>query len=74
MSTSVRTLIARSLRIPEHEVLEETLIKDLVEDSFALIDLVIDLQEELGVKLRQDDFRTVRTVGDLGCVLAKRAA
>ena len=40
-------------------------IQDIVADSFALVEVVIRLQEETGVILMQEDLRKVRTVGDL---------
>ena len=72
--TKIRTLIARSLRVPLDDVRDDATIKDLVDDSFALIDLIIELQEELGVRLVQEDLRGVASVGDLCAVLQRRAA
>ena len=46
--------------------------KNLVAESFALIETVIDLQEELGIRLLQEDLRDVETVGDLVRVCAER--
>jgi acyl carrier protein len=49
-------------------------LRDVVEDSFALVELVIGLQEEFGVDLIHDDLQSIRTVGDLTQRLQERAA
>ena len=48
------------------------LIDDLDLDSIDLVDLAVSLEEETGLKLSEDDLKSVRTVGD--AVEAIRAA
>ncbi len=48
------------------------LIDDLDLDSIDLVDLAVSLEEERGIKLDEDDLKSVRTVGD--AVNAVRAA
>jgi acyl carrier protein len=40
-------------------------LKELVTESFILIELVISLQEELDIVLLHEEFESVRTVQDL---------
>ena len=40
------------------------LIDDLDLDSIDLVDLAVCLEEERGIKLTEDDLKSVRTVGD----------
>jgi acyl carrier protein len=40
-------------------------IREAVVDSFALVELVIRLQEETGLQINGDDMRRVESVGDL---------
>ena len=40
------------------------LIDDLDLDSIDLVDLAVSLEEERGIKLDEDDLKSVRTVGD----------
>ena len=49
-------------------------LRDLVADSFALVELVIALQDELGVRLSHEDLAHVDTVGDLVAVLVRAHA
>jgi len=40
-------------------------LKSYVQDSFLLVELVMTLQEDLSVRLLQEDLKDVKTVGDL---------
>ncbi|RZU54526.1 phosphopantetheine binding protein [Krasilnikovia cinnamomea] len=42
-------------------------------DSFALVELVIELQEMYGVRFGHDEMRALRTVGDLARLIHERA-
>lgn len=64
-SPGFRNKIASLLKINESRVCEESLLAELVNDSFALVDMVVELQEDLGVRLTQDNLKEVRTVSDL---------
>jgi len=50
---------------PEQVTLEADLYKDLDIDSIDAIDLLAMLREKSGVRLAPDQFREVRTVGDV---------
>lgn len=54
------------------------LIDDLDLDSIDLVDLAVSLEEERGIKLDEDDLKSVRTVADavdaLRAALARSAA
>ena len=51
---------------------DDTVLTDLVVESFALIEMVIELQEEFKVRLVQDDLKNVKTVGDLTSLIESR--
>jgi acyl carrier protein len=36
-----------------------------VQESFSLVEMIIELQEQFPIRLSQEDLRAVRTVGDL---------
>ena len=63
-----------SLKRPIEELADQTLLNDLVAESFALIETVINLQEDLDIRLVQEDLRDVITVGDLVRVCSQRLA
>lgn len=60
-----REKIAAILRIPPDKVQDDCALTDLVSDSFALVDMVVELQEELACRLTQENLKNVRTVDDL---------
>ncbi len=45
----------------------------LVAESFALVELAIELQDEFATDLTQDDLKHARTVGQLADLIASRA-
>ncbi len=68
----VRLRIADILRIPESRVAPEAPLTDLVAESFRLVEMAIELQEDYDVLLGQADLRDLRTVGDLSALVASR--
>jgi|TARA_B100001013_G_scaffold132529_1_gene77515 acyl carrier protein len=61
----VKTRIAEVLNISADRVSEETNLKDLVSDSFLLVEMAIELQEDFRVRFSQEDLKVVHTVQDL---------
>jgi acyl carrier protein len=57
--------IARQLGLPPASVRADQRLEDLVPSSFSLVELLIELQEQHGIRLVQDDLRQLVTVGDL---------
>jgi acyl carrier protein len=58
--------LTENFEVPEKDIsLEARLYEDLDLDSIDAIDLVLKLQELSGKKISPDDFRTVRTIGDV---------
>lgn len=70
--TRIRKALARSLNREPDALADDVVLIDLVAESFALVETVINLQEELNFRLVQDDLRDVKTVGDLVRVCADR--
>ena len=59
-------ILAESFEIePERVTPEINLFKDLDLDSIDAVDLAIKLQEMTGKRIKPEDFKTVRTVGDV---------
>ncbi len=57
--------MSRILKQPVDRLADDAVLNNLVTDSFVLIDMVIELQEEFEKFLVQDDLKDVKTVGDL---------
>ncbi|MEO8217376.1 MAG: acyl carrier protein [Acidobacteriota bacterium] len=70
--TSFTGSVAGLLRLPAGQVSSETELSALSVDSFALVELLVRLQEEMQVRVFQEDLREVKTVGDLERVFAAR--
>jgi acyl carrier protein len=68
----VKKVLAEALNRAGEELDDEQALISLVAESFALIETVIRLQEELGIRLVQEDLRAVTSVGDLVGVCAER--
>ena len=71
--TEVVKAMARFLRQPVEKLNDDALLTDLVAESFVLVELVIQLQEEFGVRFGQQELQGVRTVGDLTELIANVA-
>lgn len=50
---------------PDAITLGSNLQTDLDLDSIDAVDLIVKVQEFIGQKIKPDDFKTVRTVGDV---------
>ncbi len=69
----IKAKMSSLLRQPVSKLQDDTVLTDLVTQSLLLIEMVIELQEEFGVRLVQDDLKNVRTVGDLTRLIESRA-
>jgi len=61
----VRAEIAKFLKKPADRIADGVALLDLVQESFVLVEMVIELQETFSVRFGQDDLSAVKTVGDL---------
>lgn len=50
------------------------LFEDLDLDSIDAVDLVVRLQQQTSLKVKAEDFKTIRTLGDVADVIVKLAA
>jgi acyl carrier protein len=70
---NIKAFMAKQLNIPVTKLADDSSnLTDLVHESFILIELVIALQEELKVRLVQEDLQEVKTLGQLLDVLQKK--
>lgn len=62
----VRSYMAELFDTPAEAVTPDAkLVDDLDLDSIDAVDLIVKLQQLIGRKIRPEEFRTVRTVGDI---------
>lgn len=64
--------ISSLISVPAERLTPVTMIRDLVPDSFTLVEIAVDVQEEFDVVLSQEDFKGLQTLGDLAALLQKR--
>ena len=64
-SEEIKNRIAEVLNISVERFNDETILKDLVTDSFLLVEMAIELQEDFQVRFSQEDLKRVETIGDL---------
>jgi acyl carrier protein len=69
---NVRQKIAEVLGHDLQVVTDDRLLTDLVNSSFLLVEMVIELQEEFDVRFQQADMNEVATVSHLLDLVASR--
>jgi acyl carrier protein len=69
----VRQCLSRTLGQPLERITPEAMLADIVYESFRLVEVAIELQEEFGVRLEQEDLVAVSSVGDLSELIARRS-
>ncbi len=62
---TLKTIVADKLNVEESDVTPEaSFTDDLNADSLDVVELVMELEEKFDVKIRDDDARKIKTVGD----------
>ena len=70
----LKELVVDQLGVEEDEVtMEATMRDDLGADSLDLVDLVMSVEEEFGVKVADEDLENIKTVGDIVNYIEERA-
>ena len=64
--------MAEFLRHPVAKLQDDAILTDLVTDSMILVNMAIELQEEFGIRLIQEDLKDVKTVGQLLAVFEQK--
>ena len=73
-AATVRKRIADTLQLPLAKLADDRLLTDVVRESFAMVEMVIDLQEEFGVRLDRAELKQLKTVADLTALVAAKCA
>jgi acyl carrier protein len=69
----IRAAIAAFVKKPPSKVGDDVALMDLVQESFVLVEMVIELQESFSVRFGQQDLSAVKSVGDLIELVERRA-
>ncbi len=66
MFEKVRAIIAEKLNVDQDEIkLESSIVDDLGADSIDLIELIMNLEEEYGINISDEEAVKLKTVGDV---------
>ncbi|AVM66679.1 acyl carrier protein [Peptostreptococcaceae bacterium oral taxon 929] len=69
----IKEIIAKQFKVDVKDLKDETTFKeDLKADSIAIVELIMNLEDELNVSLDDDKVTSVKTVGE-AIALAKEA-
>jgi acyl carrier protein len=68
----IRRRIAAILDVAEERATPEADLADLVADSFRLVEMAIEIQDDYDVMFGQQDVARLRTVGDLAALVHSR--
>ena len=72
-TNAIKQRIASTLSLPITKLADDRLLTDVVAESFAMVEMVIDLQEEFGVRLEQAELKKLKTVADLTALVAMKS-
>ena len=68
----IRDLLAKQMDIPAETITPESRLgEDLKADSLDLVELVMDLEQEYGLQIPEEDLPNIHTVGDIVAALNK---
>jgi acyl carrier protein len=62
------------LKASYDDMSNDAVLTDMVAESFVLIEMLMSLQDELGVIINQEDIQHVSTIGDLVKVFVEKGA
>ncbi len=65
MYERIRNYLSGQLDIPAEEMSRETTFESLHLDSLDMVEMVMDLEEELGIDLGMEGDLQIETIGDL---------
>ena len=74
MYDRIRTYLSQQLDIPVEEISRDTTFESLHLDSLDMMEMVMDMEEELGVDFEMEGEMKLETVGDLADFIEDKLA
>jgi len=64
IAQKVKTMVAERMDVEESKITEDThFVNDLQADSLDMAELVIDMEEEFGIQISDEEAQKIETVG-----------
>ena len=74
MLQKIKELLAKQLRIDAADIADDAdIIADLGADSLDIVELLMVLEDELGISIPDDDVAELKTVSDIAEYIEERA-
>ncbi|MBR0188810.1 MAG: acyl carrier protein [Clostridia bacterium] len=72
VADQVKELISKQLNKPVAEITEnKEVVKDLGADSLDVVEMLMNLEEECGITISEEDAVNIKTVGDIISLIEK---
>lgn len=72
VADQVKELISKQLNKPVSEITEnKEVVKDLGADSLDVVEMLMNLEEECGITISEEDAVNIKTVGDIIALIEK---
>ncbi|MBQ6728310.1 MAG: acyl carrier protein [Clostridia bacterium] len=72
VADKVKELISKQLNKPVADITEEKeVVKDLGADSLDVVEMLMNLEEECGITISEEDAVNIKTVGDIISLIEK---
>ncbi len=74
MYDRIRTYLSQQLDIPVEEISRDTTFESLHLDSLDMMEMIMDMEEELGVDFEMEGEMKLETIGDLADFIEDKLA
>ena len=74
MYNRIRSYLSEQLDIPVEEMDRDTTFESLHVDSLDMVEMVMDMEEELGIDFEMDSDAKLETIGDLADYIEDKLA
>lgn len=74
VADQVKDLISKQLNKPVSDITEDKeVVKDLGADSLDVVEMLMNLEEECGITISEEDAVNIKTVGDIISLIEKES-
>lgn len=72
MFEKIKKYVSEQLEIPEDRITEDTTFESLGVDSLDIVEMISDLESELGVELVLEEAGSITTLGEMAAFVESR--